>query len=388
MERQQKILNSLKQYPRASRQERRAVTDNVLAAIKEAGIEGHIGFDIRGKYDTAITFESPAEIPQDKMDNLRAILSRRFPDKKILSGVAKDEDTVWKSDSKNSGHRKEYTETVWNIHIYIPHDTPDMLGLHEVMTSFEYTHNNHILPLPIGSLILGEPMVVDLTRMPHMLVGGTSGIGKSTLLNNFIISLLYSKAPEELLLVLIDPKRIEFCDYAPLANAKVLYEPDEVMGALDAISTEMNRRYEAFRAAGCKDIQEFNGPMPYIVVVIDEYADLLLTCGEEFERAVCRLAQQSRAAGIHIIMATGRPNNDVVTPRIKANFPGRIALRVNSAEESETILDEPGAEDLEHPGDVIFPFNGCTYDDINAPFVTPEEIKATVNSLSQNQHER
>lgn len=386
MERQQKILNCLKQYPRASREERRAVTDSVLAAIKEAGIDGHIGFDIRGKYDTAITFESPVEIPQDKMENLRVILEQKFHGRKVLSGVSKDEDIVWERDAM--GERRECTETVWNLHIYIPHETPDTLGLHEVMTSFEYTHNNHTLPLPIGSHIFGEPLVVDHVNMPHLLVGGASGTGKSTLLNNFIISLLYSKAPEELQLVLIDPKRIEFSYYAPLTNAHVLYEPKEVMAALDTLCAEMNRRYEAFRAAGCKDIQEYNRPLPYIVVVIDEYADLLLACGEEFERAVCRLAQQSRAVGIHIIMATGRLNNDIVTPRIKANFPSRIALRVKSAEVSEIILDELGAEDLEHPGDLIFPYNGCTYDDLQAPLVTSEEIKAIVNSLSQNQHER
>ena len=193
--RQKKIIECLCTYPIATTKERRAITDTVLVSIVKAGIEGHIGFDIRGKFETVITFESKKKIQESKTDKLKEILFKKFERGDIPVWVSEDTNYIEQFDPSNPGRRPGHYEDVWNLHINIPHDNPEILGLHEVMTEFEYTHNSHILPLPIGSHIFGEPLVVDLVRAPHVVVCGASGMGKTTLLHNFIISLLYSKTP-------------------------------------------------------------------------------------------------------------------------------------------------------------------------------------------------
>lgn len=254
------------------------------------------------------------------------------------------------------------------------------------MTEFEYTHNSHILPLPIGSHIFGEPLVVDLTRAPHVLVTGAVGMGKTTLLQNFIVSLLYSKTPEGLQFVLISPR--EFNVYDPLRQSyldcQVIKDEDNAITALKALNAEIDRRCSIFKQAGVLKIMEYNenspDSMPYIVTIIDEYSDVLKNYGEEFENQIARIAQLGWAVGIHVIMSTNKITKEVISPKIKAGFPSRIAFRVNTTEESQLILDESGAEELEHRGQVLFPYHGSTYN-LQNPLVTTDEIRTVVNNL-------
>lgn len=384
--RQKRIIGCLRTYPIATEKEREAITESVLAAIAEAGTEGHIGFDIRGKFDTVITFESKAEIPDGKIGKLKELLSQKFGREDISAGVRKEEIYVEQFDPENPQKRRGHYEDVWHIVIHIPHDVPEILGLHEVMTEFEYTRNSHILPLPIGSHIFGEPLVVDLTRAPHVLVCGATGMGKTTLLHNLIISLLYSKTPEEVQLALISPD--EFKVYESLRKSylrlPVITDGANAMSALEALSAEVDRRYKLLKTAGVMNITEYiaasSESMPYIVTIIDEYSGLMNTYGEEFEALIARIAQLGQAVGIHVIMSTNKITEEVITPKIKANFPSRIALKVETAEESQRILDEAGAEELEHKGQVLFPYHGCTYD-LQNPLVTADEIRAVVSTL-------
>ena len=381
MDKQKKIIECLREYPRASNEERKTITDAVKISIADAGIVGHIGFDIRGKFESVFTFESKVEIPESKIDSLREILTQRFGKNDVDAWVRKDSDYVEVCDPDNPGHRKGHYEDVWHVIINIPHDTPEVLGLREVMTEFEYTHNSAILPLPIGSHMFGKPLVVDLTRLPHMLIAGNPGMGKTNTLNCFIISMLYSKTP--LQFTLIAPGLNSFEAYKPLIGHclnEIITDSTEAIRTIEGLNSEMTRRYEMLRKAECKDIEEYNSKtssrLPYIVVMVDEFSPL----GADFELAICRIAQKSRTTGIHIVMATSQLTDTVITPRIKANFPSRIALKTDSPEASELILDEVGAEDLEVPGDLLFPFQGCTYNPLH-PLVTPDEIKAVVQTI-------
>lgn len=385
MDKQEKIIECLRKYPRATKEEREKVTNIVLASIADAGIGGHIGFDVRGKYETAITFESEVEIPESKTTELKRILAQRFGKDDIRIGVRKDTTyTVRFNPHRPDLTEGGYYEDVWNLIINIPHDTPEVLGLREVMTEFEYTHNPAILPIPIGSHMFGEPLVVDLTRLPHMLIAGNPGMGKTNILNTFIISLLYSKSPDELRFVLIVPERNSFETYKPLTGSyinAIITDSTEAIRTLEELNSEMNHRYDTFRNAGCKDIVEYNSQsisqLPYIAVMVDEFS----LFGADFEQAICRLAQLSRTTGIHIVMTTSQLTEDVITPRTKANFPSRIALKTDTSEASELILDEDGAEDLEVPGDLLFPYQGCTYNLLHS-LVTPDEINNVVSELA------
>lgn len=376
----------MRTYPIATTKERRAITDTVLASIAQAGIEGHIGFDIRDKFETVITFEGKKEIPESKTDKLKEILFKKFKRDDILVGVSKDCNYIEQSDPENPGHRCGHYEDVWNIYVNIPHVNPDILGLREVMTEFEYTHNSHILPIPIGSHIFGEPLVVDLVSVQHVLVCSVPGMGKTTLLHNFIISLLYSKTPEELQLTLISHKEFEV--YEPLRQSylwrSVATDADKAISAFEALSAEVDRRYKLLKQADVLNSSEYisasSESMPYIVAIIDEYSDLMKTYGEVFETQITRIAQLGQAVGIHAIMSTSQTTEDVITPKIKANFPSRVALKVNTAEELQIILDEPGTEDLEHKGQAPFPYLGFTYD-LHPPLVTTDEIRAVVSNL-------
>lgn len=366
--RQKKIIECLRTYPIATKKERKTITNTVLASIAQAGIEGHVGFDIRGKFETVITFESETEIFEYRIDNLKVILSQKFERGDILVGVSENCNYIEQSDPENPGHRCGHYEDAWNIYVNIPHVNPEILGLREVMTEFEYTHNSHILPLPIASHIFGEPLLVDLVSVQHVLVCSVPGMGKTTLLHNFIISLLYSKTPEELQITLISPKEFEV--YEPLRQfylwRSVATDADNAMSAFEALSAEVDRRYKLLKQADVLNISEYisasSESMPYIVTIIDEYSDLMKTYGGVFETRIARIAQLGQAVGIHVIMSTSQTTEDVIIPKIKANFPSRVALKVNTAEELQIILDEPGTEELEHKGQALFPYLGSTYD--------------------------
>ncbi len=242
-----------------------------------------------------------------------------------------------------------------------PKDKFDIIDFNEIINSKEFCdiNKNYELPINIGVDILGSPIIEDLSKMPHLLVGGTTGSGKSVGLNTFILSLISSKLPSELKLVLIDPKKVEFSLYN---NQKYLYcpvitETKDAINTLNHLTKVMDERYELFSQNLCKNIKDYNKkastPLPYIVCVIDEFADLIAT-NPLVEKDVMRLAQKARASGIHLILATQRPSVDVITGVLKANFPTRLSYKVASNADSRTILDDAGAENLIGRGDCLF----------------------------------
>ena len=214
-----------------------------------------------------------------------------------------------------------------------------------------------------GQRCIGGPIAADLGKMPHLLIAGATGSGKSVCINSIIASLLVHNTPEDLRLVLVDPKRVELATFAHiphLAFSKIITDPEEIVGTLAAVIHEMDSRYRRFAEVGVRNIEGYNKSprashaLPYWVVIIDELADLMMAAPYEVERQICRLAQLSRATGIHLVVATQRPSVDVITGLIKANFPTRIAFAVSSQVDSRTIIDGAGAEKLLGRGDMLF----------------------------------
>jgi S-DNA-T family DNA segregation ATPase FtsK/SpoIIIE len=259
--------------------------------------------------------------------------------------------------------------------------------LHE---TFEKT--TATLPIVLGVDIAGNPLIADLASMPHLLVGGATGSGKSVGLNTILVSLLCKRTPDEMKLILVDPKRLEFTPYAHIPHLlfPIVTQPTRAAAALAWVVQEMEQRYEAMASAGVRSIAEYmkiaaekdKKPLPYIVVIIDELADLMMVSGKEVEAHLVRLAQMARAAGIHLIVATQRPSVDVVTGLIKVNFPSRIAFRVSSKVDSRTILDSQGAERLLGRGDMLFMHaSSPELKRIHGCYVSDSEINAVANCL-------
>lgn len=245
------------------------------------------------------------------------------------------------------------------------------------------------LPLALGVDIVGRPLVVDLRSVPHLLVAGATGSGKSVALSSMLVSLLLSRTPEELKLILIDPKRLEFSLYAAIPHLLFphITEPGEAVSALAWLVDEMERRYEKLAAVGARSLEEYRArtreALPYIVVCIDELADLMMTAARDVEHYLTRLAQMARAAGIHLIVATQRPSVDVITGIIKANFPTRIAFRVVSKIDSRTILDASGAEKLVGKGDLLMLDSSGALTRAHGAYVSTDEIEAVVQAAKQ-----
>ncbi len=231
------------------------------------------------------------------------------------------------------------------IGIEVPNDKPQVVGLREVITSNEFINDPSSLAVGLGKEISGKPLIADLAKMPHLLIAGATGSGKSVCVNTIITSLLYKSSPEEVKLLLIDPKVVELAHYngIPHLLSPVVTDPKKASNALNWAVNEMNKRYQLFAENGVKDIAGYNrkceNKMHKIVIIIDELADLMMACGNEVEDYICRLAQMARAAGMHLIIATQRPSVDVITGIIKANIPSRIAFAVSSQTDSRTILD-------------------------------------------------
>jgi S-DNA-T family DNA segregation ATPase FtsK/SpoIIIE len=251
------------------------------------------------------------------------------------------------------------------VGIEVPNPAKALVALRDVMESPGYGRIKGTLGLGLGQNVSGEAIVANLATMPHLLIAGTTGSGKSVCVNSIIACLLLENTPDDLKLIMIDPKRVELTGYngIPHLAAPVVVEMDRVISTLQWALREMDRRYEAFAAVGARQIDEYNKKtsrrrdsqkMPYIVIIIDELADLMMLAPEDTERAVTRLAQMARATGIHMVIATQRPSVDVVTGLIKANFPARIAFAVASGTDSRVILDTTGAERLLGQGDMLF----------------------------------
>ncbi|MCI5040216.1 MAG: cell division protein FtsK, partial [Donghicola eburneus] len=306
------------------------------------------------------------------------------------------------------------------IGIELPNDKREMVAFREILSSREYEAGNRKLPLALGKDIGGDPVVANLAKMPHLLIAGTTGSGKSVAINTMILSLLYKLTPEECRMIMIDPKMLELSVYdgIPHLLSPVVTDPKKAVVALKWTVGEMEDRYRKMSKMGVRNIDGYNSrvedalkkgemfertvqtgfddetgepifetesiqpvKMPYIVVVVDEMADLMMVAGKEIEACIQRLAQMARASGIHIIMATQRPSVDVITGTIKANFPTRISFQVTSKVDSRTILGEMGAEQLLGMGDMLYMAGGAKITRCHGPFVSDEEVEEIVNHL-------
>ena len=250
------------------------------------------------------------------------------------------------------------------IGIEVPNRQVSLVSLQEVLKSSAFDQLDSPLKMVLGKDVAGNPVAADLTAMPHLLIAGTTGAGKSVCINIILTCFLLNMTPDELRLILVDPKRVELTGYngIPHLLAPVIVDADHVVGALQWMMREMDKRYRKFSETGARNIQDYNArctasgmkKLPYLLVVIDELADLMMLAPDETERAITRLAQLARATGIHLIIATQRPSTDILTGLIKANFPARIAFAVASSVDSRVILDQPGAERLLGRGDMLF----------------------------------
>jgi len=278
------------------------------------------------------------------------------------------------------------------VGIEIPNDTVDTIYLRELLDSELFIESSSPLTIALGKDIVGKPFVTDLKKLPHLLIAGTTGSGKSVGINAMILSLLYKNSPDQLRLLMIDPKMLEFSTYNDIPHllTPVITKPKEAIVALNNMVAEMERRYELMADSRTKNIENYNEKVkkeggenfPYIVVIIDELADLMMTSGKDVELSIARLAQKARACGIHLIVATQRPSVDVVTGLIKANLPSRISYRVNSKIDSKIILDQMGAESLLGRGDMLFTPPGATgLVRLHAPWATEEEIENIVEFI-------
>jgi len=306
------------------------------------------------------------------------------------------------------------------IGIELPNERREKVYFREMLASDDYTESQAKLPLCLGKTIGGEPVVVDLARMPHLLIAGTTGSGKSVAINTMILSLLYRLTPEQCRLIMVDPKMLELSvyDHIPHLLTPVVTDPRKAVVALKWAVREMEERYKKMSKLGVRNIDGYNArlvdakakgealsrtvhtgyhkesgqaiyekeqldlePLPYIVIVVDEMADLMMVAGKDIEGAVQRLAQMARAAGLHVILATQRPSVDVITGTIKANFPTRISFQVTSKIDSRTILGEQGAEQLLGQGDMLYMAGGGRISRVHGPFCSDEEVEKIVNHL-------
>ena len=295
------------------------------------------------------------------------------------------------------------------IGIEVPNAKPNIVSMESILNSKKFQESQMELPCAVGKTITNEVFMFDLAKIPHLLVAGATGQGKSVGLNAIITSLLYKKHPAELKIVLIDPKKVEFSIYTPLEKHFLAMVPDEgaepiitdvtkVVRTLNSLCKEMDTRYDLLKIAGARNIKEYNKKfkdrqlnpqnghkfMPYIVVVIDEFGDLIMTAGKEIELPIARIAQLARAVGIHMVIATQRPTTTIITGNIKANFPGRIAFKVSAMIDSKTILDRPGANQLIGRGDMLF-LNGNEPVRVQCAFVDTPEVERINQFIAQQQ---
>tara|TARA_B100000767_G_scaffold199237_1_gene186149 strand:+ start:11404 stop:13497 length:2094 start_codon:yes stop_codon:yes gene_type:complete len=273
------------------------------------------------------------------------------------------------------------------VGIEIPNESRESVYLREIVSTEKFQKKEIKLPLSLGKSISGLPIVGDLTAMPHLLIAGTTGSGKSVCINTIIVSLLYKLSPDLCKFILIDPKMLELSAYEGIPHllSPVITDSKKAASALGWTVKEMNSRYKLMSKEGVRNIDGYNAKhklkMPYIVVVVDEMSDLMLVAGKEIENYIQKLSQMARAAGIHIIMATQRPSVDVITGTIKANFPTRISFRVSSKIDSRTILGEQGSEQLLGNGDMLFMSAANRIVRIHGPYVSEKEIQKITNVL-------
>ena len=273
------------------------------------------------------------------------------------------------------------------VGIEVPNKKSAIVTLRGIIESSQWKHDDSKLSFAIGKDISGKSIIGQLDAMPHLLIAGQTGSGKSIMINTFLLSLLYKNSPSDLKLILVDPKRVELSPYnhIPHLLTQVITDPDKCLSALKWAVDEMERRYELLAEKGKREIKSFNDSnaeekLPYIVIVIDELADLMMVAARDVESLIVRIAQKARAIGIHLVLATQRPSVDVITGLIKANIPARIAFTVASQIDSRTIIDQTGAEKLLGKGDLLFTTPQITKPQrIQGAFVSEDEVNAVVN---------
>jgi len=334
--------------------------------LLDFGVSGNIKKVSQGPVVTLNEFEPAAGVKVSKIINLSDDIARNTSSESARIATIPGSNTVG---------------------IELPNNSRENVYLSEIFNNPDFKKKDVKLPIALGKNISGKPIVGDLASMPHLLIAGTTGSGKSVCINTIILSLLYRHTPEKCKFILIDPKMLELSTYEGIPHllCPVITEAKKAASVLGWVVKEMESRYRLMTKEGVRNIDGYNTkhklPMPYIVVVVDEMSDLMLVAGKEIENYIQKLSQMARAAGIHIIMATQRPSVDVITGTIKANFPTRISFQVTSKIDSRTILGEQGAEQLLGKGDMLYMSSANRIVRIHAPFVSDNEIEKVNNSL-------
>jgi len=334
--------------------------------LMDFGVSGNIKKVSHGPVVTLNEFEPAAGVKVSKIINLSDDIARNTSSESARIATIPGSNTVG---------------------IELPNNSRENVYLSEILNNSDFKKRDVKLPIALGKNISGKPIVGDLASMPHLLIAGTTGSGKSVCINTIILSLLYRHTPDRCKFILIDPKMLELSTYEGIPHllCPVITEAKKAASVLGWVVKEMESRYRLMTKDGVRNIDGYNGkhqlPMPYIVVVVDEMSDLMLVAGKEIENYIQKLSQMARAAGIHIIMATQRPSVDVITGTIKANFPTRISFQVTSKIDSRTILGEQGAEQLLGKGDMLFMSTANRIVRIHAPFVSDNEIEKINNAL-------
>ena len=334
--------------------------------LLDFGVNGNIKKISYGPVVTLNEFEQAAGVKVSKIINLSDDIARNTSSESARIATIPGSNTVG---------------------IELPNNTRENVYLSEILNNSDFKKKEIKLPIALGKSISGNPIVGDLSSMPHLLIAGTTGSGKSVCINTIILSLLYRHSPDKCKFILIDPKMLELSTYEGIPHllCPVITEAKKAASVLGWVVKEMESRYRLMTKEGVRNIDGYNAkhnlPMPYIVVVVDEMSDLMLVAGKEIESYIQKLSQMARAAGIHIIMATQRPSVDVITGTIKANFPTRISFQVTSKIDSRTILGEQGAEQLLGKGDMLYMSSANKIVRIHAPFVSDSEIEKINNFL-------
>ena len=341
-------------------------SDFLEKILMDFGVSGSIKKVSHGPVVTLNEFEPAAGVKVSKIINLSDDIARNTSSESARIATIPGSNTVG---------------------IELPNNSRENVYLREILDHVDFKKRDIKLPIALGKNISGKPIVGDLASMPHLLIAGTTGSGKSVCINTIILSLLYRHTPDKCKFILIDPKMLELSTYEGIPHllCPVITEAKKAASVLGWVVKEMESRYRLMTKEGVRNIDGYNAkhklPMPYIVVVVDEMSDLMLVAGKEIENYIQKLSQMARAAGIHIIMATQRPSVDVITGTIKANFPTRISFQVTSKIDSRTILGEQGAEQLLGKGDMLYMSSANRIVRIHAPFVSDNEIEKINNSL-------
>ena len=361
------FLKSPSQKERERNQTEDKLDESLLEKILlDFGVEGKIKKINRGPVVTLNEFEPAAGVKVSKIINLSEDIARNTSSESARISTIPGSNTIG---------------------IEIPNLSRENVYLSEIISSKNFSKTNTNLPIALGKSISGIPIIGDLSMMPHLLIAGTTGSGKSVCINTIILSLLYKHTPEKCKFILIDPKMLELSTYEGIPHllCPVITEAKKAASVLGWVVKEMESRYRLMTRVGVKNIDGYNAKhdlaMPYIVVIVDEMSDLMLVAGKEIEGYIQKLSQMARAAGIHIIMATQRPSVDVITGTIKANFPTRISFQVSSKIDSRTILGEQGAEQLLGKGDMLYMSSANRIVRIHAPYVSESEIDKINNFL-------